>query len=370
MGRARSKPKADSHGVARPESAKGVENRGLPTIHVDADLENQTLSAALRHRLAGRSWSQLRRLVESRHITINGNACTDAGRRLNTGDVIKVLARPAAAPPQEHDIKVQYLDEHLIVVEKPAGVTSNRHCEERHWPKRRKQIQPTIDEMLPHVIAKIEGRRTKGVPPPVRAVHRLDRETSGLMVFARTHAAERILAQQFRQHTTHRRYLAIVEGRVETQTIRTRLVRDRGDGRRGSVEKPGVGKESITHVKPMETVTGYTLIQCKLETGRTHQIRIHLSEQGHPVCGERVYRPKPSLPLGDVRRERAADSQISNLKSQIPSSPAHPASRLALHAAELGFVHPIIGKSLRFQSPLPPELADFWNHLKRSGVRS
>src|SRR5262249_24736641 len=145
--------------------------------------------------------------------------------------------------------------------------------------------------------------RTKGVPPPARAVHRLDRETSGLMVFARTHAAERILAQQFREHATHRRYLAIVQGRVEAQTIRTRLLRDRGDGRRGSTNLPNVGKEAITHVKPLEYLplprgqgrgegAAYTLIQCKLETGRTHQIRIHLSEQGHPVCGEKVYCPK------------------------------------------------------------------------------
>jgi 23S rRNA pseudouridine1911/1915/1917 synthase len=354
MGRAKSRKSADSHRLARSESAKGVANRGDRAIHVTADLANQTLSAALRHWLADHSWSQLRRLIESRHVTINGNACTDAGRRLNTGDVVKVLVQPAAAPPQEHHVKVHYLDQHLIVVEKPAGITSNRHREERHWPKRRKQIQPTLDEMLPHVIAKIEGRRAKGVPPPVRAVHRLDRETSGLMVFARTHAAERILAQQFRQHTTHRRYLAIVEGRVAAQTIRTRLIRDRGDGRRGSTEKPGVGKEAITHLKPMETIAGYTLIQCKLETGRTHQIRIHLSEQGHPVCGEKVYRTS-GIPAASKPKVPGVEAKRS--PQQAP--------RLALHAAELGFVHPVSGKPLRFQSPQPNELANFWRHLKQ-----
>src|ERR1043166_1557808 len=120
MGRAKPKRSADSRRVTRPESAKGAENHGQFTAHVDADLENQTLSAALRRRLTGRTWSQLRRLIESRYVSVNGNACTDAGRRLNTGDVVKVLKQPAVEPPQEHDIKVQYLDQHLIVVEKPA----------------------------------------------------------------------------------------------------------------------------------------------------------------------------------------------------------------------------------------------------------
>ena len=364
MGRARSKSSAESGDSSQ-------------TFHAASDAQNQTLSAALRHWLTDRSWSQIRRLIQSRYVTINGNACTDVGRRLKTGDVVKVLAQPAVAPPQEHDIKVQYLDQHLIVVEKPEGVTSNRHREERDWPKRRKQIQPTLDEMLPHVIAKIEGRRTKGVLPPVRAVHRLDRETSGLMVFARTHAAERILAQQFRQHSTHRRYLAIVEGRVEAQTIRTRLIRDRGDGRRGSTDRPNVGKEAITHVKPIKYLPGvagvepkaspqrgsnnvYTLIQCKLETGRTHQIRIHLSEQGHPVCGEKVYGGRPGA-TGSASASLA--SPVARERSGVKGIAA---PRLALHAAELGFTHPITGKPLRFQSPLPNELVDFWRHLKSS----
>src|SRR5262249_40567492 len=158
------------------------------------------------------------------------------------------------------------------------------------WPKRRKQIQPTLDELLPRVITQIEGRRSKrGVQRPVRTVHRIDRDTSGLVVFARTRSAEQKLAEQFRRHTTQRRYLATVGGQINAKTSSTRLVRDRGDGRRGSTELKDVGKQAITHVQPLESTGLYTLIQCRLETGRTHQIRIHLSEQGHPVCGEKVY---------------------------------------------------------------------------------
>lgn len=366
------------------------------SFQVAEDPANLTLAATLRRRLANQSWSEIKWLIESRHILVNGNLCQDAGRRLRPGEVVKVLAESAPAQPREHDVRIQYLDEHVVVVEKPAGVTTNRHREERQWSGRRKQIQPTLDELLPRIIAQIEGRRgQRGVPPPVRAVHRLDRETSGLIVFARTHEAERILAQQFRKHTTHRRYVAIVAGHFEAQTITSNLVRDRGDGRRGSTQEEGVGKSAVTHVKLIEyaspknlpspsggrqaggegggarshesgarsqnqappltrhqttrppdtSSSGYTLIQCRLETGRTHQIRIHVSELGHPVCGDKLYRNPP-------------------FKPPLPDDSG--AKRLALHAAELGFVHPVTGKTLRFQSPLPPELADLWKNLKRT----
>lgn len=154
--------------------------------------------------------------------------------------------------------------------------------------------------------------------------------------------------EQFRKHTTQRRYLAIVEGHVEAQTIETRLVRDRGDGRRGSTDKPNVGKRAVTHVKPLEDLDGYTLIECRLETGRTHQIRIHLSELGHPLCGEKVYRK----PLGG---------------KPIPDRSGAP--RLALHAASLGFQHPISGKPLYFESPLPKDLTKLLERLREAKLR-
>jgi 23S rRNA pseudouridine1911/1915/1917 synthase len=249
-------------------------------------------------------------------------------------------------PKAEH-IRIVYLDEHVVVVEKPPGITSTRHSEELSWPARRRQFQPTLDELLPQVIAKKEGRRTKkaerGVPPPVRPVHRLDRETGGLMAFARSVRAERGLMEQFRRHTTKRRYLAIVEGRVEPQTIETRLVRDRGDGRRGSTDKPNVGKHAVTHVRPLEHLDAYTLIECRLETGRTHQIRIHLAEHGHPLCGEKVYRK----PLGG---------------KPVPDRSGAP--RLALHATALGLQHPLTGKELYFESPLPKDLTQFLERLR------
>jgi len=306
---------------------------------------DQTVSAALRAWLPGQSWSQIRNLLQSRRVMVSGNLCLDAGRRLTLRDVVKLLPHPMAPPPTEQAVRIYYLDEHVVVVEKPSGVTTVRHAEERDWPKRRRQLQPTLDEMLPRILAKKEAkkRRHKGPPPPVRPVHRLDRETSGLIVFARTALAERHLAQQFRKHVTHRRYLAVAQGQVKAQTITSRLIRDRGDGRRGSTKNPELGKEAITHVQVLENLQGYTLVECRLETGRTHQIRIHLAEQGHPLCGEKVYHQ----PLfGEPKLDQSG------------------APRLALHAAELGFEHPVTGKPLRFEAPLPPDLTNFLHRLR------
>jgi 23S rRNA pseudouridine1911/1915/1917 synthase len=302
----------------------------------------RTIAAALRDWLPGQSWTQLKKLLESRRVMVSGNLCTDVGRRLKLQDVVKVLPHSIAAPPQEKDVKIVHLDSQVVVVDKPSGVTSTRHSEEQNWSPRRRQVQPTLDEMLPAIIAKREGRRGQGKPRPVRAVHRLDRDTSGLMVFARTPSAEKHLAQQFRQHTTQRRYLAIVLGDVLERTIESRLVRDRGDGRRGSTPLANAGKKSITHVKPLEKLGDYTLVECRPETGRTHQIRIHLSEAGHPLCGDKVYlQPLFRPPIED--------------RSGAP--------RLALCAVELEFQHPLTGERLHFEIPLAKDLMEFMKRL-------
>jgi 23S rRNA pseudouridine1911/1915/1917 synthase len=334
-------------------------------FHVEPRQANLTIAAALRIWLPGKSWSDVRRLLSSRHVTVNGNLCLDEGRRLKEKEVVKVLAQPAAAPPREEDVRIRFLDAHLVVVEKPAGMTTLRHPEERAWPKRRKQLQPTLDEMLPRVIEKKERGSRRGDNPRrggqhpsrkrpeirpgptrrLRAVHRIDRETSGLMVFARTVDAERLLGTQFREHSLHRIYLAVALGDVKQQTFESSLVPDRGDGRRGSTQHPKQGKRAVTHVKPVERLKGYTVVECQLETGRTHQIRIHLSEAAHPLCGDKVYRgPFPGKPIADESG----------------------AARLALHAAELGFQHPITGEQMKFVMPLPGDMTALIDRLRQS----
>jgi len=329
--------------------------------HVTAVEQGQTLAAFLRVKLGGAPWSRVQKLVRSRHVMIHGNVCTDEARRLKEGEVVKVLDAAAAPPPKASDVRIVHLDDDVVVVDKPSGVTTTRHHEEASWPARRRQVQPTLDELMPDVIGRFlaaqAGRKPRGkkaaaqaAPPrkpgrsgPVYPVHRIDRETSGLVVFARTVPAGRILAEQFRLHATHRRYLALAVGRVGEGTIVTHLIRDRGDGRRGSSED-GEGKRAVTHVRPIEHFgDAYTLVECRLETGRTHQIRIHLAETGHPLCGEKVY----SAP----RAAKVADRSG--------------ATRVILHATELGFVHPKTGAELRFESPLPAEIEKLLAALRK-----
>ncbi len=321
-------------------------NISLAPFTLPAEQADLTLAAALRQRLPGQSWSQVRRLIETRRARVNGEICLDPARRLKEGETVELLARPAAKPRRQESIIIRHLDEHLVVVEKPAGISTVRHPAERAWTERRKALSPTLEDLVPKLIRQREGRIHKGPLPRLRVVHRLDKETSGLVVFARTVAAERGLGKQFHAHTVTRRYLAVVPGFVPPQRIATRFVRDRGDGRRGSTSQPGIGREAITHVDVMERLPGYTLLACRLETGRTHQIRIHLAELGHPVCGDKVYH---HLPGGSILPDH----------SQAP--------RLALHAVELGFVHPVTHQEMHWEMPLPPDLQTFLDRLRAAG---
>lgn len=318
-------------------------------LHVGPEQANLTLAAALRHWQPGRSWSDIRKLILGRRVTVNGNLTLDEARRLKVDEVVKVLDQPQAAPPTEEDVRIRYIDTHLVIVEKPAGMTTMRHPEERKWNSRRRQLQPTLDELLPRVVSRLYSKRNraKGTPRRLRPVHRLDRETSGLMVFARTPDAEQALGLKFRAHDIHRVYLGVALGNVQAQTIASHLIEDRGDTRRGSTPHPHQGKLAVTHVRPIERLKGYTVVECRLETGRTHQIRIHLAEQGHPLCGDKVYRgPFPGKPLPDNSR----------------------APRVALHAAELGFEHPITGEPLQFSMPLPEDMVSLINRLGGASV--
>jgi 23S rRNA pseudouridine1911/1915/1917 synthase len=221
-------------------------------------------------------------------------------------------------------------------------VNTVRHPAELEWSDRRRELDPTLEDLTQGAVAHQLDRPQRDLLR-LRIVHRLDKETSGLVAFARSPLAERELGMQFRKHTVVRRYLAVVPGFLSAQTIRSNLVEDRGDGRRGSTKLPDVGKVAVTHVAVEERLPGYTLLSCRLETGRTHQIRIHLSEAGHPVCGDKVYVKRPG---GEVFDDRSA------------------APRLALHATELGFTHPATAAPLHWSMPLPPDLAKFVERLR------
>ncbi|MFP6764275.1 MAG: RluA family pseudouridine synthase, partial [Planctomycetaceae bacterium] len=310
---------------------------------VPPDLTGKTLSAGLRKFCPEKTWSQVRRLIDAYRVTVNRTLELDESRRLTAGEQIAVLSCPLPPPPDDDDVVVRYFDDSLVVVEKPTGMLSLRHIQELNWPPPRRRRQTSLDEVVLRAISQREQHpRDLSTQPPhlrrrhLRSVHRIDRDTSGLLVFARTPAARKHLVEQFSSHTIRRRYLAVVSGQPPIGEIRTRLVRDRGDGRRGSTTSATDGKAAVTFVRHVEVLGNFSLVQCELETGRTHQIRIHLAECGFPVCGDWMYRAPAGAP--DIADES--------------NSP-----RLALHASELAFGHPVSGEEICFEADLPPDLS-------------
>ena len=316
----------------------------LPPFTVSPQEAGHTLAKVLRSRLNGPSWADVRKLIAARRVQIGDAICSDEARRLKEEEVVVLLAQPKPLPRTAHPerLVVRHLDDHVVVVEKPAGVNTVRHPAELEWSEHRRQLDPTLQDLTQWAVAHRLHRPAKELPR-LRIVHRLDKETSGLVAFARSALGERELGMQFRKHTVIRRYLAIVPGLFSARTITSNLVPDRGDGRRGSTPLPDVGKPATTHVSVEERFPGYTMLSCRLETGRTHQIRIHLSEAGHPVCGDKVYVKKPS---GEIFDDRSG------------------ATRLALHATEFGFTHPASGEPLHWDMPLPADLKSFVERLR------
>ncbi|MCC6556653.1 MAG: RluA family pseudouridine synthase [Polyangiaceae bacterium] len=300
---------------------------------VPAELEGRPLDGALR-RLTGVSWADARRLIETGKVLVGGARATSARRAVLAGEPIEVrLSAPRPETVRRRQIEgdlVVYADASVVVVNKPAGVSTVPFGDETPAEQ-----ASALDALVRDVLARRDRMRGRA---PLGVVQRLDKGTSGLIVFARTFAAKKHLGQQLRVRAMHRRYLAIAHGDVPRRTFRSYLVEDRGDGLRGSTsDRRREGQLAITHVEPVEALRGATLASCRLETGRTHQIRIHLAEAGHPLVGETVY-------IRDLEGPRIA------------------APRPMLHAALLGFRHPADEREMRFEAPPP---ADFEEVLAR-----
>jgi 23S rRNA pseudouridine1911/1915/1917 synthase len=297
-------------------------------IAIDAARAGRTLADVVRQGQAEPcSWNRARELCKRGKVRRNGELETDAAVRVQLGDRVSIdLQAPRVRQHVLDEAALVYVDSHVVVVSKPAGLLSVPFDA---------SDKNTLADRLRFLL-----RRRYGVQgSELGAVQRLDKDTTGLLVFARTLAAKRQLQQAFRVHAIERRYLALAHGAVHEQHFETHLLRDRGDGLRGSFGRfkvtrgpmPADAKRAVTDVRPLAALRGATLVECQLSTGRQHQIRIHLSESGHPLVGEEVY-------VRDYRE------------------PLLPAPRIMLHAAVLGFDHPSTGRALRFELPAP---ADF-----------
>jgi 23S rRNA pseudouridine1911/1915/1917 synthase len=318
-----------------------VGNRDLSTskptlqLHIGADLASHTLADCVRRILANTSWNQARELCKRGKVRCNGALARDAAQRVAEGDFIEI--DPRARRVRENafeDGAVIHVDADVVVVNKPAGLLS--------VPFDAADKNTLVDRV------RFWLRRETGFKgAELGVVQRLDKDTTGLIVFTRTLMAKRHLQQLLRQHDVERRYLALVHGEPVARRIETHLIENRGDGLRGSYGRfrrargpvPASAQRAVTHIVPLERFGIASLVECRLETGRQHQIRIHLSEDGHPLIGEQVY-------IRDYAGARLA------------------AERPMLHAESLGFAHPRTGRMLRFQQPPPEDFRDGLTRLR------
>jgi len=332
---------------------------GLPddeAIEVEADLGEERLIVVTPEEAGGRldkvladragelSRGRIQAMLAAGQISLDGRVLTDASGKAAAGEYRLIVPAPIAAEPQPQALPLTVLfeDAHLIVVDKPAGMAAH--------PGPGTPDGTLVNALLHHCAGSLSG--VGGVARP-GIVHRLDKDTSGVMVAAKTDAAHQGLSALFAAHDIDRLYIALTRGAPNPSrgTITTQLGRSPHDRKKMAILRTG-GREAITHYR-VETAFGpqtkplAARVSCRLETGRTHQIRVHLASKGAPCLGDPTYGSGPPAPA--VREAMAA----AGLQRQ------------ALHAAVLGFVHPITGETLRFETPLPEDMRRLEEGLAR-----
>ncbi|MGP1282634.1 MAG: RluA family pseudouridine synthase [Parasphingopyxis sp.] len=305
-------------------------------ISVEAD--GWRLDRALAAALPQFSRERLKKLIASGHVrTTDGAEIRDPRSAVESGQnyTVSVPApEPAEARAQNIPLDIVFEDEHLIVIDKPAGLVVH--------PAAGNADGTLVNALLHHCAGNLSG--IGGVARP-GIVHRIDKDTSGLIVAAKTDKAHEGLAKQFAAHSIDRVYNAIVNKVVNKSEdkIETNLARSSHNRQKMAVVEPPKGKHAVTHYRRLRALNDATLIECRLETGRTHQIRVHMAHIGHPLVGDPVYgKPRPALK--DILKRL-------DFKRQ------------ALHAKRLGFTHPVTSEALAFESDLPVDIQELFRAL-------
>ena len=312
-------------------------NRGEDIIEGVIAENGERLDKALAS-ASGLSRERVKALMGEGRIELAGKPVSQASMKPAAGTpfVIRVPAAiPAEAVAQDIPLVVVFEDEHLIIVDKPAGLVVH--------PAAGNLDGTLVNALLHHCAGQLSG--IGGVARP-GIVHRIDKDTSGLLVVAKTDAAHEGLAKQFADHSIERAYLAIVGGHPlpRAGTVRGAIARSNTNRKKMALVEDGRGKHAVTHFKTLERLSDATLVECRLETGRTHQVRVHMASIGHALLGDPVYGRTPS-----------------RLRPLLTRIGFH---RQALHAAVLGFIHPVTGENLRFSSKLPADLEELLVELK------
>ena len=295
------------------------------------------LDRALADAVPTLSRERLKALIRGGAVEAEGKALRDPALKVRGEEAIRVAVpepAPAHNEPQDIPLTIIFEDEHLLVIDKPAGLVVH--------PAAGNFDGTLVNALLHHCGGSLSG--IGGVARP-GIVHRIDKDTSGLLVVAKTDVAHEGLAKQFAAHSIDRRYLAIVNGvpKVKQGAVEAPLARSAANRKKIAIVEGGRGKRAVTHWRRLDVLKDAALVECRLETGRTHQVRVHMASIGHPLVGDPVY----------GRAGKTHGKILKELQFQ----------RQALHAAELGFTHPATKHRLSFSSPMPPDMQELFNAL-------
>lgn len=311
------------------------------SITVGEEGAGQRLDAFLAGAIPELTRAAVQRLIEG-GLVLLGGAVPKASVKLRLGDLLSVeipQPEPTAARAEDIPLEILYEDADLVVVNKPAGMVVH--------PGAGNSEGTLVNALLGHChdLSGIGGELRPGI------VHRIDKDTSGILVVAKSDAAHQGLAKQFSDHTVKRIYLALVFGSMKSDTGRIEGVIGRHPVDRKKMSGTAKhGKHAVTHWRVEGRYDGICLLRLRLETGRTHQIRVHLSESGHPLLGDPVYG-------GSGRLANIKDTELRNLIKGL--------GRQALHAKTLGFIHPVSDTYLEFDSELPADMQTVLDYLER-----
>jgi 23S rRNA pseudouridine1911/1915/1917 synthase len=313
--------------------------RGVSIIEarISSMADGWRLDRALAEALPTLSRERLKSLIASGNVTGPEGLARDPARKAAAGAMFSVAVpdpEPAHNEAQDIPLNVVFEDEHLIVVDKPAGLVVH--------PAAGNLDGTLVNALLHHCAGQLSG--IGGVARP-GIVHRIDKDTSGLIVAAKTDRAHEGLARQFKAHSIDRRYRAIVGGRMQAAegTVDAPLARSASNRKKIAIVGEGRGKRAVTHWRRLQPLREATYIECRLETGRTHQVRVHMASLGHPLLGDPVY--------GSARKAHREVLETLNFRRQ------------ALHAAHLGFIHPAKSIALAFDSEIPADMQELFNRL-------
>ena len=311
--------------------------KSIIRAEVAADVAGWRLDRALAAAVPTLSRERLKALISSGEVSgPQGRPVRDPSAKAVAGtyQVAVPEPKPAHNEAQAIDLEIVHEDEHLLVVDKPAGLVVH--------PAAGNADGTLVNALLHHCAGRLSG--IGGVARP-GIVHRIDKDTSGLLVVAKTDVAHEGLAAQFARHSIHRLYLAIVAGLPNPMSgaIDAPLARSSANRKKMAIVAEGRGKRAVTRYRVVTPLRDASLTECRLETGRTHQVRVHMASIGHPLLGDPVY-----------GRNRASHRDL------LKSLNFH---RQALHAAELGFVHPVSKQNLSFKSALPSDIQELFGAL-------